>query len=116
MAATRAHLDTPDLTWADVATRHEPVRNALKGKGRMPTPEDDGRTWALARVASAVFWAVDEGAEHVRLGACADDIDNFIANAVLTLLDTPDSTFEDIVTECYGEDPDEVSHWLRAAA
>ncbi|MEU9355075.1 hypothetical protein AB0D65_29775 [Streptomyces griseoloalbus] len=116
MAATLAHLNDPDVKWADVALTYATVRAQIEAEHEMTVPEDDGRTWTRDQVADAVNWAIDEAAGTRRLGACADDLDNLAVNAVLTLLDDPDATFEDVATECYGEDPDEIARWARDAA
>ncbi|MFE6639537.1 hypothetical protein ACFVFT_38515 [Streptomyces tendae] len=116
MAATLAHLTDPDVKLADVALTYATVRAQIKAENEMTVPEDDGRTWTRDQVADAVNWAIDEVAGTRWLGACADDLDNLAVNAVLTLLDDPDATFEDVAAECYGEDPDEIARWARDAA
>ncbi|MFE2184144.1 hypothetical protein [Streptomyces sp. NPDC059455] len=113
-AATLVHLDNPDAPWTHVAVRHDAHRQISREGGEEPVSED-GRTFTRDQVSAAVNWAVDEATDFRRLGACADDIDNFVVNAVLTLLDDPDASFDDVVTECYGEGPDRVSSWLADA-
>ncbi|MFF3787133.1 hypothetical protein [Streptomyces sp. NPDC001933] len=76
---------------------------------------DTEATYTRAQVSIALNRAVDDMADHLH-GGCADDIDNFAVNAAMTLLDSPNASFEDIVTECYGEEADEVARWLTNAA
>ncbi|MGW2109932.1 hypothetical protein [Streptomyces sp. NPDC001948] len=76
---------------------------------------DTGATYTRAQGSIALNRAVDDMADQLH-GGCADDIDNFAVNAAMTLLDSPNSSFEDIVTECYGEEADEVARWLTNAA
>ncbi|MGW0033029.1 hypothetical protein ACWDXD_24835 [Streptomyces sp. NPDC003314] len=116
MAATLTRLDNPTALWEDVSFQHAIVCAQVEEKYALPVPDDDGRTWTREQVADAVNWAVDQAAGTRRPGACADDIDNFVVNAVLTLLDDPGAEFEDVVVECYGERPGRVSRWLRDAA
>ncbi|MET8717413.1 hypothetical protein ABZV52_30055 [Streptomyces sp. NPDC004735] len=116
MAATLAHLDDSEVEWAAVASRYNEVRAEIEAESKMSVPDDDGRTWTRERVADAVNWAIDEAADVVRLGACADDLDNLAVNAVLTLLDDPDATLDDVAAESYGESSRTVASWARDAA
>ncbi|RZU28239.1 hypothetical protein EV284_6405 [Streptomyces sp. BK022] len=115
-AATLARLDNPDTTWSQVSDRHDKLRQLWSAGTDLPDTDDDARTYTREQVSTAVNWAVDEAADINHLGGCADDVDNFLVNAVLTLLDDPDAAFTDVVDECYGEDPDLVSRWLHDAA
>ncbi|MFB6908014.1 hypothetical protein ACFCWB_27450 [Streptomyces bacillaris] len=73
-------------------------------------------TDATAHTRDEVSAALNQATDDAAKPGCADDIDNFAVNAALTLLETPDATFDDVATECYGEDPDVIAGWLRAAA
>ncbi|MFJ7901870.1 hypothetical protein ACIQ6V_15500 [Streptomyces sp. NPDC096198] len=58
--------------------------------------------------------AVNNGADLVgdELGSERDtDLLNMVVNAVLTLLDNPHYTLDEVITECYDEDPEEVRSW-----
>jgi hypothetical protein len=122
MAAALAHLDGPEVAAApaDFAFTYAIVQAHAEARAEAEDEIDnsdaDGRTWTGDQVAEAVNWAVDWAAGARSPGACADDLDNFTVNAVLTLLHDPEATFETVVSKCYGEDPDEVSGWLRDAA
>lgn len=72
-------------------------------------------TDTTAHTRDQVSKTLNQATDDAAAPGCADDIDNFAVNAALTLLETPDATFEDIATECYGETPDVIAGWLRAA-
>ncbi|MGW2864316.1 hypothetical protein [Streptomyces sp. NPDC001205] len=58
--------------------------------------------------------AVNNGADLVgdELGSERDtDLLNMVVNAVLTLLENPHYTLDEVITECYDEDPEEVRSW-----
>ncbi|ATM24548.1 hypothetical protein SMD44_p10049 (plasmid) [Streptomyces alboflavus] len=115
-AAALTYLDNPEAPWADVVARRETIAAAKAAENRQeknssPDPRHDIRC-TYDQVSRAVNKAVDTTAETVR-NLAPDDIDNFVVNAVLTLLEQPDASFDDIVIESYGgEEPDHVSAWL----
>ncbi|MCX5216216.1 hypothetical protein OG689_44580 [Kitasatospora sp. NBC_00240] len=78
------------------------------------TAPDDGRAFTPEQVNQAVNRAVDDTAERVGRG-CANDRDNLLVNAVLTLLEDPEAEFSDVADTCYGEDPDTIAGWARIA-
>jgi hypothetical protein len=57
-----------------------------------------------------ILRAVNAGAEMAIEGQ--DDLLNLAVNAIMTLLDKPDASIQDVITECYGEDADEVLSWV----
>ncbi|MET8696871.1 hypothetical protein ABZV65_30525 [Streptomyces bauhiniae] len=114
-AATLAYLDNPGTTWAEVTDRHNDLLQLWMAGKELPDSDDD-RTYSREQVTGAVNWAVDKSAEVNHLGGHADDVDNFLANAVLALLVYPDATFCDVVEKSYGKAPKKVSGWLRDAA
>ncbi|NML55103.1 hypothetical protein HHL19_35760 [Streptomyces sp. R302] len=116
MAATLAHLNDPHLSPGDVDVLHDAVRDVISTEDEIPEPKDDGRTWTRSQVEAAVNWAIDEGAAHLRKGAHADYADTFALNAVLTLLDNPDATFEDITAECFQASADSVASEIAHGA
>lgn len=52
--------------------------------------------------------AVNAGVDMVIDG----DTANLVVNAVMTLLDAPGATIEEIINECYSEDPETVLSWV----
>ncbi|MFI5868522.1 hypothetical protein [Streptomyces sp. NPDC051546] len=113
-AAALTYLDSPGAAWADVCARHVEIVAAQAAAGRGENVEDtsdvyEGMRYSRDQVSTAVNAAVDDSAQTVRQQH-ADDIDNLVVNAVLTLLVHPDASFADIVEECYGgEDADAVT-------
>ncbi|MFJ7054765.1 hypothetical protein ACIQU7_23945 [Streptomyces albidoflavus] len=114
MAGTLLRLTNPEATAADIG-QYDVLRAQIETGYAIPEVPDDGRVWTRDQVSEAVNWAVDQGASTVR-GGCADDLDNFVVNAVLSLLDEPGTEFEDVAVESYGETPQTVARWLRDAA
>ncbi|MFD3514846.1 hypothetical protein [Streptomyces sp. NPDC058657] len=112
--ATLAYLTAPSAVWADVACQHAAYQESDEEGEASPFLVEDGRTFTRDEVSAAVNRAVDDAAEHTR-GRMADDIDCLAVNAVLTLLDTPEASFDDVASECYGEDPEEIRKWLADA-
>jgi hypothetical protein len=110
-AAILTVLDNPRAAWADVEARHAQLQHDEHAR-----EVADGDTQVTRdQVSKAVNDGIDWAAEKVR-GRAADDIDNLAVNAVLTLLEDPAASFEDIVASCYGEDPAVVGRWLADAA
>ncbi|MFJ7004203.1 hypothetical protein ACIQWY_29860 [Streptomyces albidoflavus] len=114
MAGTLLRLADPEATAADIG-QYDVLRAQIETGYAISEVPDDGRVWTRDQVSEAVNWAVDQGASTVR-GGCADDLDNFVVNAVLSLLDEPGTEFEDVAVESYGETPQTVARWLRDAA
>ena len=52
--------------------------------------------------------AVNTGVDMVVDG----DTANLVVNAIMTLLDKPEATIEEVIEECYQEDPEEVLSWV----
>ncbi|MEU2366190.1 hypothetical protein ABZ616_36520 [Streptomyces noursei] len=58
--------------------------------------------------------AVNNGVDLVNdeLGSERDtDLMNIVVNAVMTLLENPHYTLDEVIQECYDEDPEEVRSW-----
>ncbi len=55
-----------------------------------------------------VSTAVNSGVDLVIDG----DTANLVVNAIMTLLDSPQATIEEIIEECYQEDPETVLSWV----
>ncbi|NEE25325.1 hypothetical protein G3M53_07560 [Streptomyces sp. SID7982] len=114
MAGTLLRLADPEATAAGIG-QYDVLRARIEIGYEIPEVPDDGRRWTRDQVSEAVNWAVDQGANAVR-GSCADDLDNLLVNAVMSLLDDPHAEFEDVAVENYGEEPETVSRWARDAA
>ena len=71
-------------------------------------------TFEFDQISRAVNGAVDEVAARKR--RCANDRDNLLVNAILTVLKEPGADLDDVADECYGEAPDTVAGWARDAA
>ncbi|MCX4682108.1 hypothetical protein OG413_43795 [Streptomyces sp. NBC_01433] len=115
-AAALTYLDSTGARWADVYARHVEIAAAQAADDRGEDVEDTsdlyaGMHYSRAQVSAAVNAGVDNAARTIR-EQHADDIDNLAVNAVLTLLDDPEASFDAVVNECYGEDADAVSGWL----
>jgi hypothetical protein len=116
-AAALTFLDSPGAPWADVYARHIEIVAARAAAGRGEDVEDTsdlyaGMRYSREQVSAAVNEGVDAAAQTIR-ERHADDIDNLAVNAVLTLLDDPDASFDTVVDECYdGVGADTVSGWL----
>ncbi|NGO67007.1 hypothetical protein [Streptomyces boncukensis] len=108
VAAAMVLLDRPNAAWGD-------VRNLRFGSATgSATPEDDEEPkFTRDQVSQAVNNGVDWAAGRM-LRRVADDVDNFIVNAAMTLLDDPDADFYKVVRECYCESPRTVRAWLRS--
>ncbi|WP_329155803.1 hypothetical protein OIU91_41240 (plasmid) [Streptomyces sp. NBC_01456] len=115
-AAALTYLDGAGAPWADVYARHIELAAAQAAADRGEDVEDTsdlyaGMRYSREQVSAAVNAGVDAAARMIRERQ-ADDIDNLAVNAVLTLLDAPDASFDAVVEECYGVDADAVSGWL----
>ncbi|WP_445517347.1 hypothetical protein [Streptomyces sp. NEAU-174] len=102
-AAAMTLLDKPSANWAT-------VRNAHYAPGPAPTDDDDPQ-YTRDQVSQAVNNGIDLAAKHERR-TVADDLDNLIVNAALTLLDDPDADFHKVATENYDECPSVIRSWL----
>ncbi|MFH9959627.1 hypothetical protein ACH4OX_36210 [Streptomyces roseolus] len=49
--------------------------------------------------------------EELNFGEAESDILNLGVNASLTILENPDTTFEEVVEECYGISTKEIRSW-----
>lgn len=115
-AAALTYLDDGAAPWADVHARHIEITaaQAVAARGEDVENTSDvyaGMLYSREQVSAAVNAGVDAAARTIRERQ-ADDIDNLAVNAVLTLLDDPDASFDAVVEECYGVDADDVSGWL----
>ncbi|MFJ8752059.1 hypothetical protein ACIREO_22420 [Streptomyces sp. NPDC102441] len=116
-AAALTYLDSTGAPWADVDVRHAEIAVARAATARGEEAEDPsdlyaGMRYSRMQVSAAVNAGVDTAAQTIREQQ-ADDIDNLVVNAVLTLLDAPDASFDAVVDECYGGvTPEDVSGWL----
>ncbi|MFB7032195.1 MULTISPECIES: hypothetical protein [unclassified Streptomyces] len=99
-------LTTPAATWRDVEECYSQTAEQTREAERRDT-----RAYSHDEVATAVNDGIDQAAEY-NGREHPDDLDHFLGNAALTLLDDPDVTFEDIVETCYDTEPDEVRSWL----
>ena len=104
-AAAMTLLEKPGAPWAEVKNEH------YKGTPATPPSDDDTPLFTRDQVSQAVTNGVDLAAEH-NGRSYPDDLDNFMVNASLTLLDDPDADFYQVVAECYGERPSVVRSWL----
>ncbi|WP_330351698.1 hypothetical protein [Streptomyces sp. NBC_00582] len=115
MAAALTYLDSTGAPWADVYARHIEIA-ATQAPDRGEDVEDTsdlyaGMHYSREQVSAAVNAGVDAAARTIR-EQHADDIDNLVVNAVLTLLDDPEASFDAVVARCYGIEADAVSGWL----
>ncbi|MEV0449750.1 hypothetical protein [Streptomyces sp. NPDC050600] len=99
-------LINPAATWTDIQQRYRESADQT-----VAAENNDPRTYTRAEAARAVNAGIDLAAEHSGRNQ-PDDLDNFLGNAVITLLDEPNATFDDIVFACYDDEPDEVRSWL----
>jgi len=71
------------------------------------------RAWSGA--SEALMTAVNAAADlvHDGLGLGDRDMDvlNLVVNATATLIDNPDATLDDVITEQYSTDPEELRGW-----
>ncbi|MFZ3557141.1 hypothetical protein [Streptomyces sp. BH055] len=104
-AAAITLLDEPGAPWAVVKNWH------YTGATERPRDDDEVPLFTRDQVSQAVNNGVDLASERQR-HEVADDLDNFLVNAALTLLDEPDADFAQIVEDSYGEDPSTVRSWL----
>ncbi|WP_405542729.1 hypothetical protein OG478_13630 [Streptomyces phaeochromogenes] len=98
-------LERPGAAWAEVKSEHN------KAAPSEPPTDDNTPRFTRDQVSQAVNNGVDLAAEH-NGRANPDDLDNFVINAALSLLDDPDADFDQVVAECYGERPSVVRSWL----
>ncbi|MEU9168571.1 hypothetical protein AB0D34_12370 [Streptomyces sp. NPDC048420] len=98
-------LEKPGAAWAEVKSEHD------KTAPNEPPTDDNTPRFTRDQVSQAVNNGVDLAAEH-NGRAYPDDLDNFVINAALSLLDDPDADFDQVVAECYGERPSVVRSWL----
>ncbi|GHF33011.1 hypothetical protein GCM10010218_12610 [Streptomyces mashuensis] len=104
VTAVMTLLDTPSARWDEVENQHHREAPA-------DAPDDDAPQYTREQVSQAVNSGIDLAAEHTGR-AYADDLDNLVVNAALTLLDDPDADFYTVATECYSESPRVVRSWL----
>ncbi|MFE9882585.1 hypothetical protein [Streptomyces sp. NPDC005784] len=98
-------LEKPGAAWAEVKSEHG------KATPDEPPADDDTPRFTRDEISQVVSNGVDLAAEH-NGRAIPDDLDNFVVNAALTLLDNPEADFRQVVAECYGERPSVVRSWL----
>ncbi|MFE9679342.1 hypothetical protein ACFYO5_35390 [Streptomyces sp. NPDC006259] len=115
-AAALTYLDSAGAPWADVYARHIEITATQAAADRGEDVEDTselyaGMHYSPEQVSAAVNAGVDAAARTIR-DQHADDIDNLAVNAVLTLLDDPEASFDAVVARCYGIQADAVSGWL----
>ena len=91
-------LEKPGAAWAEVKSEHD------KATPDKPPTDDDTPRFTRDEVSQAVNNGVDLAAKH-NGRAIPDDLDNFVVNAALTLLDNPEAEFGQVVAECYSEPP-----------
>ncbi|MGC5042430.1 hypothetical protein ACLQ16_03835 [Streptomyces albidoflavus] len=105
VTAVMTLLDAPSARWADVKNRHyQPSSDVVAA-------DDEAPQYTREQVSQAVNNGVDLAVEKERRGY-ADDLDNLVVNAALTLLDDPDADFYKVATECYSESPRVIRSWL----
>ncbi|MGW4172434.1 hypothetical protein ACWEGX_36630 [Streptomyces chartreusis] len=98
-------LEMPGAPWSEVKNAHYRATPAT------PPADDDTPLFTRDQISQAVNNGVDLAAEH-NGRPYPDDLDNFVVNAALTLLDNPEADFDQVVAECYGERPSAVRSWL----
>lgn len=67
--------------------------------------------WTREDISNAVNNGVDLVADELAGGERDMDLMNMVVNAVMTLLENPNYTLDEVIEECYGEDPEEVRSW-----
>ncbi|MFE3139690.1 hypothetical protein [Streptomyces scopuliridis] len=105
ITAVMTLLDQPSAPWAAVKNQH------YKATVDLVVADDEVPQYTRDQVSQAVNNGIDLAAQHERR-TVADDLDNLIVNAALTLLDDPEADFYKVVTECYSESPRIVRSWL----
>ncbi|MEU1313331.1 hypothetical protein ABZ419_31170 [Streptomyces cinnamoneus] len=105
VTAVMTLLDAPSAPWGEVKNQH--YRQAPADA----PADDETPQYTREQVSQAVNSGIDLAAEHTGR-PYADDLDNLVVNAALTLLDTPDADFYTVATECYSESPRVVRSWL----
>ncbi|MEU1071580.1 MULTISPECIES: hypothetical protein [unclassified Streptomyces] len=66
--------------------------------------------WTREDISNAVNNGVDLVLDE--LGSERDtDLMNMVVNSVMTLLENPHYTLDEVITECYDEEPEEVRSW-----
>ncbi|MFD7334874.1 hypothetical protein ACFV98_02575 [Streptomyces violascens] len=99
-------LDTPNAPWAEVKNLHyRATDDGVPG-------DDDVPQFTRDQVSMAVNNGIDLAAVRERRSV-ADDVDNFIVNAAMTLLDDPAADFYKVVVENYCDSPSVIRSWLR---
>ncbi|MDI3409283.1 hypothetical protein [Streptomyces cavernicola] len=104
-SAVMTLLDQPSALWAEVKSRHHSATDDIEAA------DDEAPQYTREQISQAVNNGVDLPAAQERR-TVADDLDNLIVNAALTLLDDPDADFYKVVTKNYGESPRVVRSWL----
>lgn len=105
VTAVMVLLDRPSAPWGEVRNRHHaPTSDAVAA-------DDDEPQYTRDQVSQAVNNGVDLAATRMRR-TYADDLDNFIVNATMTLLDDPEADFYKVVAECYSDSARVVRSWL----
>ncbi|MEV8022470.1 hypothetical protein AB0O76_40495 [Streptomyces sp. NPDC086554] len=67
--------------------------------------------WTREDISNAVNNGADLVADELTGSERDTDLMNMVVNAVMTLLDNPHYTLDEVITECYDEDPEEVRSW-----
>ncbi|MGK5627023.1 hypothetical protein [Streptomyces sp. URMC 123] len=67
--------------------------------------------WTREDISKAVNSGVDLVADELAKSERDTDLMNMVVNAVMTLLDNPHYTLDEVIQECYDEDPEEVRAW-----
>ncbi|MEU5431122.1 hypothetical protein AB0H73_36715 [Streptomyces olivoreticuli] len=104
VSAVMTLLNAPSAHWVEVENQHH-------RETPVDAPDDDAPQYTREQVSQAVNSGIDLAAENTGR-AYADDLDNLVVNAALTLLDDPDADFYKVTTECYSESPRVVRSWL----
>ncbi|MEH6373672.1 hypothetical protein V7793_04830 [Streptomyces sp. KLMMK] len=67
--------------------------------------------WTREDISNAVNNGVDLVVDELTGSERDSDLMNMVVNAVMTLLENPHYTLDEVITECYDEDPEEVRSW-----
>ncbi|MFE2157045.1 hypothetical protein ACFW9M_04440 [Streptomyces lydicus] len=105
VTAVMTLLDRPSAPWAEVKNRHHAPT------GDIVAADDDEPQYTRDQVSQAVNNGIDLAAAKERC-TVAEDLDNLIVNAALTLIDDPAADFYTVATKCYSESPRVIRSWL----
>ncbi|WP_327377648.1 hypothetical protein OG393_29090 [Streptomyces sp. NBC_01216] len=67
--------------------------------------------WTREDISNAVNNGVDLVADELAGSERDADLMNMVVNAAMTLLENPHYTLDEVIQECYDEDPEEVRSW-----